>query len=173
MPTRFENGYLALLGALMFASLLWALVPPAEGLFSNPVDRALAELTQLGQSATQALACAAVVGGPLFLVGFLQYALERRLGKGNSSLLLGAATVSVALGLGVMDSIRADVLLFGGMIGASLIVAYRSVPRLAVWAGGVAGGFFLVAAAIQVVTVVAAGAYESAAAVGGLLARSW
>lgn len=132
-PSRLRF-YLFGLALLTLLALLWSLA----GLYHGPGREALWDFTHPAGFAVAALLFGATFGGLALLIALAQHTLERRLGAGYGSLLLGASAIGAALSIALMDSLHVLSLIAGAIVGAAVISLYRAVDGLP-WYAAAAG----------------------------------
>ena len=134
VPPRGVRYYKAGLILLTLLALIWTLA----GAYSGPSQDLVWDLTRPAGVAVAALVAGATFGGVALLVSLAQHTLERRLGSGYASLLLGASAIGAALSIAVMDSLHLLSLIAGAIVGAAVISLYRAVDGLP-WYAATAG----------------------------------
>ncbi|HSG65978.1 MAG TPA: hypothetical protein VLD39_13300, partial [Gammaproteobacteria bacterium] len=126
VPEPRIRSYLFGLILLTALALLWSIAATYEG----PNWEVLWDYTRPAGFAVAALLFGATFGGLALLIALAQHTLERRLGKGYASLLLGASAIGAALSVAVMDSLHVLSLIAGAIVGAAVISLYRAVDGL-------------------------------------------
>ena len=134
VPQARVRAYQAGLMLLATLAAIWALA----GLYTGPNHEAIWRYTRPAGAAAAALFFGATLGGLALLVSLAQHTLERRLGSGYASLLLGAAAIGAAVSVAVMDSLHILSLLAGAIVGAAIVSLYRAVDGLP-WYAATAG----------------------------------
>ncbi len=134
IPRRGLRYYKAGLVLLTLLALVWT----TAGLYTGPSQELVWSLTRPAGAAVAALIAGATFGGLALLVSIAQHTLERRLGSGYASLLLGASAIGAALSLALMDSLHLLSLIAGAIVGAAVISLYRAVDGLP-WYAATAG----------------------------------
>jgi hypothetical protein len=108
------------------------------GLYHGPYQQVLLDYTRPALMAVVALIVGATCGGLALLIALAQHTLERRLGSGFASLLLGASAIGAALSMALMHSLHALSFLAGAIVGAAVLSLYRAVDGLP-WYAAVTG----------------------------------
>jgi hypothetical protein len=134
VPEPRVHAYQVGLMLLAVLAAAWALA----GLYTGPGHRAIWDYTRPAGAAAAALLFGSTLGGLALLVSLAQHTLERRLGSGYASLLLGASAIGTALSVAVMDSLHVLSLLGGAIVGAAIVSLYRAVDGLP-WYAATAG----------------------------------
>jgi hypothetical protein len=144
IPESRVRFYLFGLVLLTLLALLWSLA----GLYTGPGQELLWSFTRPAGAAVAALFFGATFGGLALLVSLAQHTLERRLGSGYASLLLGASALGASLSVALMDSLHVLSLIAGAIVGAAVISLYRAVdglPWYAATAGSIVGALLAAA----------------------------
>ncbi|MCB1021327.1 MAG: hypothetical protein KDC27_15455 [Acidobacteria bacterium] len=134
VPQRRLRFYMTGLALLTLLALVWSLA----GFYSGPNQQALWAWTRPAGAAVAALFVGATLGGLALLISLAQHTLERRLGPGYASLLLGASAIGAALSVGIMSSLHILSLIAGAIVGAAIVSLYRAVDGLP-WYAATAG----------------------------------
>ena len=128
------------LGLILLTTL--ALIWIVAAAYHGPNQEILWGFTRPAGFAVAALLFGATFGGLALLVSLAQHTLERRLGSGYASLMLGASAIGAALSVALMDSLHLLSLIAGAIVGAAVISLYRAVdglPWYAATAGSIVG----------------------------------